>query len=115
MEAYPDVSVEELAKDPLFDEYAQGKIGTIPLKDIYAGYRSYIGKIEAAARSAAESELLVKTARAAAATGPLKDMSSKQSDDMLTIDQLRAMTPEQIEAYGIEKARAIIAKASKKK
>ena len=37
-EAYPDVKIEDLAKNPNFLAFAAGKVGTVPLADIYRDY-----------------------------------------------------------------------------
>ncbi len=57
---YPDVDLMELAADPDFADYADGKVGRKPLAEIYAGYQKLKGGN--AGKSADE-----KTARAMAA------------------------------------------------
>ena len=45
--AYPDVKPDELIRDADFSTYAQGKVGKVPLTEIYRGYRGMVDKITA--------------------------------------------------------------------
>jgi hypothetical protein len=45
--AYPDVKPDDLIHDADFSTYAQGKVGKVPLTEIYRGYRGMVDKIAA--------------------------------------------------------------------
>lgn len=45
--AYPDVKPDDLIRDADFSTYAQGKVGKVPLTEIYRGYRGMVDKITA--------------------------------------------------------------------
>ena len=45
--AYPDVKPDDLIRDADFSTYAQGKVGKVPLTEIYRGYRGMVDKIAA--------------------------------------------------------------------
>lgn len=40
---YPDVSLEMLASDAMFQDYAEGKVGKRPLTEIWEGYQKLVG------------------------------------------------------------------------
>lgn len=42
-EKYPEVSIEELSRDESFLDYADGKVGRVPLAKIYEGYTKLVG------------------------------------------------------------------------
>lgn len=46
LEKYSSEKLEELSKDKDFELFAQGKIGNMPLTDIYENYQKLIGKYE---------------------------------------------------------------------
>lgn len=90
---YPEVSVAELMQNPDFQEINEGVLGTKPLVECYERYLKYQGRIAEAAKDKA-ARLLAKQM---ASTGSLKGTSA-QSDSYYTLEQLKKMTPEQLEA-----------------
>ena len=46
LEKYPSEKLQELMKDPDFNLFANGKIGKVPLSQIYEDYQKLIGKYE---------------------------------------------------------------------
>jgi len=90
---YPEVSVAELMQNPDFQEINEGVLGTKPLVECYERYLKYQGRIAEAAKDKA-ARLLAKQM---ASAGSLKGTSA-QSDSYYTLEQLKKMTPEQLEA-----------------
>lgn len=90
---YPEVSVAELMQNPDFQEINEGVLGTKPLVECYERYLKYQGRIAEVAKDKA-ARLLAKQM---ASTGSLKGTSA-QSDSYYTLEQLKKMTPEQLEA-----------------
>jgi hypothetical protein len=54
---HPDVNLDELLSDETFRTFATGKVGAMPMSDIYTDYNSFIGKIEERARDRAAQVL----------------------------------------------------------
>lgn len=90
---YPQVSIAELMQNPDFQEINEGVLGTKPLVECYERYLKYQGRIAEAAKDKA-ARLLAKQM---ASAGSLKGTSA-QSDSYYTLEQLKKMTPEQLEA-----------------
>lgn len=88
---YPDVDLNGLIEDEDFRLFAEGKVGNVPLADIYGSYVSFRDKFEKQAKNRAAQMY----ANHKASPGALA--SSEQSDgSYYTPEQVRAMTPEAV-------------------
>ncbi len=74
-EAHPEVALDELLRDEGFGAYAEGKVGSMPLSEIYDGYMALVGKYTAEAREKAEREAAQRLANAQAAVGSVNGRS----------------------------------------
>lgn len=101
---HPDVDLSELTNDEGFQSYAAGKVGTVPLTDIYEGYKKLVGQTEARARDVAAQAL----ANRQASPGGLGESRTAESD-FFTADEVRKMSPADVKK-NYEKIRASMAK-----
>ena len=88
---HPDVNLAELTKDESFQEYAQGKVGVLPLTDIYEGYQRIITKFSDGARKSAAQIV----ANAKATPGSLS-APKVEDDTFFTFEQVQKMSPEDV-------------------
>lgn len=88
---YPDVSIEQLTQDDTFVEYAQGKIGQMPLADIYAGYKHFVAKFTNNSKNMAAQMY----ANAQASPGSLSS-SAASRDEFYTVEQVKKMSEDDI-------------------
>lgn len=86
-EAYPDVKLSELFDDPSFKDYADGKLGIRPLKDVYEGYQRLTSGFEERAKRKAETLV----ANAKATPGSVSGQGSTETD-VYTLEQLKELT-----------------------
>lgn len=86
-EAYPDVNLADLFGDPSFKDYADGKLGLRPLKDVYEGYRRLTAGFEEKAKLKVETLV----ANAKATPGSVSGQGSVETD-VYTLEQLRNVT-----------------------
>jgi hypothetical protein len=101
---YPDADISALIESESFKDYARGKVGEMPLAEIYEGYLRLTAQIENDAnRKAAQA-----VANAKASPGALAGAAQVDAD-FFTRDQVKAMTPAQIGA-NYEKIRKSMAK-----
>lgn len=89
-EDYPDVDLEALIKDTKFGKFARGKVGTIPLSEIYADFVELVGEFEKGAEKKAQKLLANAKASPGALGGAAKPnivnfatMSDKQFQEYL--------------------------------
>ncbi len=101
MAKYPDVDAEALLKDPDFNEYAAAQVkAKVPLADIYGGYEKLRAKFQREADQKAEAAkdgAARALANARAGVGSKAGSGEKPEEDYFTPEQVRAMTPAQIE------------------
>ena len=102
--AHPDVKLSELLSDKGFQRYADGKVGKMPLTEIYAGYREIVGSVEGKARDIAAQAIANKNA----SPGTVGASASTESD-FFTAEQVRKMSKADIHK-NYEKIRASMAK-----
>lgn len=99
--AYPDVDAQELLSDPDFGEYAEAQVrAKVPLAKIYGGYEKLRAKFQREADQKAEAAkdgAARALANARAGVGSKAGSGEKPEEDYFTPEQVRAMTPEQIE------------------
>lgn len=104
VKSHPDVKLSELLNDKGFQRYADGKVGRIPLSEIYNGYRSIVGTAEGKARDIAAQAIANKNA----SPGTVSANASTESD-FFTQEQVRKMSKADIHK-NYEKIRASMAK-----
>ena len=105
VKAYPDVNVAELLNDEDFKDYAEGKVGTKPLKQLYEGFVKLTGK-----RAVAQQEIEEKARQQAnnkASVGSLAGEAS-QATGIPTFEQVQNASRDQIRAW---RESGILAKA----
>lgn len=92
---YPEISIQELIEDEQFNLYAQGKVGEIPLSDIYEGYTKMVNELRSNAEKSANQRARQQLANAKASPGAL---SSTNTNDKVffTREQVRKMSQEEV-------------------
>ena len=101
---HPDVNISELLRDPNFQGYADGKVGRVPLSDIYKGYTALTRAVDGKAKDLAAQAIANRQASPGSAA-----TSGTADSDFFTADQVRKMSQKEIhENY--EKIRASMAK-----
>lgn len=89
-EKYPDVSLDELIKDDLFKKFAKGKVGNVPMAEIYSDYNDILAETEKAAKAKVKQIIANKNA----SPGPVA--SNTTTNDFFTRDQVKAMSQEEV-------------------
>ena len=89
--SYPDVNIDDLIKDEAFNSYADGKVGRVPLKQIYEGFIRFSSDLEKKANDRAAQMV----ANAKASPGALAS-AGESSEKHFTRDEVKAMTAKQI-------------------
>ena len=82
---YPDVELAALIDDESFRDFADGKVGRVPLSEIYERYLAMTGNIEEAAKRSAAQTL----ANAKASPGALSGGGQVESD-FITKEQVKS-------------------------
>ena len=101
---HPDVNLDELIKDPNFQSYADGKVGRVPLSDIYKGYTALTKAVDGKAKDLAAQALANRQASPGSAAS-----SGATESDFYTAEQVRKMSPKEIHE-NFKKIRASMAK-----
>lgn len=78
---FPDVSLADLNKDQRFLKFAKGKIGNLPLSEIYGDYQEFIGEFENETEKKARKIL----ARQKSTPGSLSDKSDNKTINYATM------------------------------
>lgn len=91
--AHPDVSLEELIADERFRSFAKGKVGDVPMKEIYADFVALTGHYEENARRMASQMLANKKA----SPGALSTSQSPESD-YFTPEEVKKMSRDEVRA-----------------
>jgi hypothetical protein len=87
---YPNVKVDEVFKDELFTNFANGKLGKVPLVEIYENYNRLVSGYEEKARTRVTQIL----ANAESSTGRL---SQNETDNAFyTREQVKEMTQDEV-------------------
>lgn len=92
--AYPDVNLEHLIKDAGFAKYADGKVGRVPLAQIYRDYQDLVGTIKTEAERKAARTVAQHAANKQATPGSLSGSGEGQA--AFTREQVKKMTPEEV-------------------
>ena len=87
---YPDVDRQALFRDQFFLDYAQGKVGTMPLGNIYAGYMRLVQQLGRRQQ--------VQAARQAS-PGSLRQVTVDAADEYFTLQQMQSMSAQYIEQH----------------
>ena len=89
--AYPDVNIDELINDEAFNDYADGKLGRKPLKEVYEGFLSFVDRH----KRDAENKAAQMVANAKASPGALSS-AGESGEKYFTRDEVKAMNAKQI-------------------
>lgn len=88
---HPDVDMNTLVKDKQFQTFASGKVGTLPLSEIYEGYAELIAEFEKKSKQKAAQILANQKASPGALSSP-----NGNGEGLFTREQVQAMTPEEV-------------------
>lgn len=91
---YPDASLDALIDDRDFADYSRGKVGEVPLAEIYEGYLRMTARIEENTKRMAAQMVANGKASPGALTG-----AARVESDFFTAEQVKAMTPEQVSKH----------------
>lgn len=91
---YPDADLDALISDADFADYSRGKVGEVPLAEIYEGYLRMTARIEENAKRTAAQMVANGKASPGALTG-----AAQVESDFFTAEQVKAMTPEQVSKH----------------
>jgi hypothetical protein len=89
--AYPDVELDRLIEDERFCRFAEGKVGNLPMREIYEGFREFISAFDERAKSLAAQAL----ANGAAGPGALGG-AKRAAGDSYTAEEVRRMSPREV-------------------
>lgn len=109
---YPDIKADELFKEPRFIKFSKGKLGNIPLTEIYEDYQELVGEIDTRAKEMANK----RVAKQIASPGDLKPSGASTAQETLySLDELKKMTQQEVsENYDrVMKSLGAIRKAKK--
>jgi hypothetical protein len=101
---HPDVNLDELIKVPNFQSYADGKVGRVPLSEIYEGYAKLTKSVDGKAKDLAAQALANRQASPGSAAS-----SGTTDSDFYTAEQVRKMSKAEIHE-NFKKIRASMAK-----
>lgn len=105
---YPDVNISELIENKRFNRYAEGKVGTLPLSEIYEGFIESENEIRAEAEKNANNKAQQQLANAKASPGSLA--STNQGDSgFFTKEQVQKMSQAEV-SKNYDKIRASMSK-----
>ena len=108
VQKYPDVNISELIENKRFNRYAEGKVGTLPLSDIYEGFIESENEIRAEAEKNANQKAQQQLANAKASPGSLA--STNQGDSgFFTKEQVQKMSQAEV-SKNYDKIRASMSK-----
>lgn len=92
--AYPDVKPDDLIRDADFSTYAQGKVGKVPLTEIYRGYRGMVDKIAANVEQRLTRTMAQAQANRQASPGTLS--GSGEGEVFFTREAVQKMSQEEV-------------------
>lgn len=88
---HPEVDRQTLFADPDFLDYAEGKVGNVPLATIYDGYRRLVDRL-----STAHSRTLAARERA---PGSLRQVAAPAESEFYTLAEMQGMSSSFIEQH----------------
>lgn len=105
---YPDVNIQELIGNEQFARYAEGKVGEIPLWQIYEGYVGMVEALKADAEKSANQKARQQLANAKASPGALSSTNPPENS-YFTREQVQKMSKEEVHK-NYDKIRASMSK-----
>lgn len=105
---YPDIDIGELIGDEQFINYSNGKVGEMPLCEIYEGYAKMLDKLKADAEKSANTKAQQQLANAKASPGSLASTNTNDNG-FFTREQVQQMTKEEVHK-NYDKIRASMSK-----
>lgn len=105
---HPEVTLDELVQDPDFADYSEGKVGKIPLAQIYERYIGFVGKYDEKSEQKAKQKAQQLLANQKASVGALSSSGTSESE-FITKEQAEKMSPSEMKK-NFEKIRASMAK-----
>lgn len=94
---YPNVDLNELAKDNSFDVFSEGKIGNLKLTKIYEQYLEFTNQLNTVKLKAQEEAVISKKAKEIASVGSLATAEDVTANTLYTLEQLKSMSVEEVE------------------
>lgn len=91
---HPDVDVSELISDPMFRQYADGRVGTVPLAELYDGYQALAREFEKKSRKIASQMVANKKASPGALAG-----TGTQTSGFYTREQVARMSQKEVSEH----------------
>lgn len=88
---FPDVELSSLISDPSFRSFSLGKIGNVPLAEIYSSYLGMVSEI----RKKSDARAAQAVANSMASPGALSGSSAPDSG-FFTVDQVRKMSDAEV-------------------
>lgn len=104
VEKHPEADINALLADPQFQLFASGKVGTLPLAEIYEGYTELIAEFDKRSKQKAKQILANRKASPGALSSP-----NANNEGLFSVEQVRAMTPEEVKK-NFDKIRASMRK-----
>lgn len=89
--AHPDINTKDLFADKSFADYAEGKLGSKPLMQIYEGYQKLMG----GARKAEQEKAAQALANSRATPGSVQSQPNGETD-FFTREQVQKMSPSEV-------------------
>ena len=89
--AHPDVSMEDLIRDPRFQTFSEGKVGHLPMEEIWTGYRRFLAQFDEKALNLAAQSV----ANRLSSPGSLGGGDAAQSD-YFSPDRVRGMSSREV-------------------
>jgi hypothetical protein len=87
---FPDVSLADLNKDPRFLKFAKGKIGIIPLSEVYSDFQEFIEELDS------EADKKARSLMAKAKATPGVTTTEKSDNEYYTIEEIKKMPQAEI-------------------
>ena len=101
---YPDVNIDTLIQDKQFQAFASGKVGALPLAEIYEGYNGLMAEFEKKSKQIAKQMLANQKASPGALSSP-----GAIDSGFYTPEQVKKMSQKEV-SDNYEKIRASMSK-----
>lgn len=88
---FPDVPLADLNKDQRFLKFAKGKVGNLPLSEVYSDYQEFIGEFE----NEADKKARTLMAKAKASPGPTSSTETSDSE-YFTFEEIKKMSQKEV-------------------
>ena len=90
------MKLQDIANDPDFEIFCEGKLGNMPLKDIYASYLPFRERLIGAGEKKAQQKAVSQKAKENASVGSLANEGGEAGGDLYTREQLARMSVDEI-------------------